>query len=152
MSNTDSVDDVLEHFGVKGMRWGVRRSESSVTVSDRKKKLKTSGGVRRPAHPDAVRARTIGQVGKKSGLKALSNQELQTYAQRLQLEQNVKRLNYNEMNIGRKFVANLTGKGSNRLGDSTVNASAAALSSTYVRKRAAAGAAALTLAVLLKRR
>lgn len=148
MEHTDLlIDNILEHVGVKGMKWGIRKSESSVSVSDKRKKLKTSGGFGRPAHPDAIRARTLGQVGKKSGLKALSNKDLQDYAHRLQLEQNVKRLNYNEMSRGKKFVATLTGKSANRLGDQTVNAGAAALSSNYVRKRAAAGAAALALAV-----
>lgn len=117
----DNVVDVLKHFGVKGMRWGVRKSESAVTVSDRKKKLKTSGGARRPAHADAVRARMLGQVGKASGLKALSNEELQTYAHRLQLEQNVKRLNYNEMNPGKKFVATILGRSGNSLASEGVN-------------------------------
>lgn len=144
MAHTDiSVDNILEHVGVKGMKWGVRRyreragdiavgglgisttgsrarassrgtkkkaSRAEVQVSDKRKKLKTSGGKGVSAHPDAVRARTIGQVGKKSGLKALSNEELQSYAHRLQLEQNVKRLNYNELNPGKKFVATLLGR------------------------------------------
>jgi hypothetical protein len=149
MTTSDSVDDILTHYGVKGMRWGVRRSSGAqaVTVSDKGKKLKTSGGKGHPAHPDALSAHRLGQVGKKSGLKALSNKELQDYAHRLQLEQNVKRLNYNEMSRGKKFVATLTGKGTNRLGDASVNAGAAAMRSTYVRKRAAAGAAALAIAM-----
>ncbi len=108
--------DVLSHFGVKGMKWGVRRNRSSsVTVSDKGKKLKTSGGYKRSAHPDAVAARTLGQVGKSSGLKALSNQELQTYAHRLQLEQNVKRLNYNELSAPKRFVASLLGRQGSQL-------------------------------------
>jgi hypothetical protein len=150
MITPDNVD-ILKHFGVKGMKWGVRRKATvgaqEVIVRDTRKKLKTSGGSGHPASSDALRAKNLGQIGKKSGLKALSNKELQDYAQRLQLEQNVKRLNYNEMSRGKKFVATLTGKSANRLGDSTVNAGAAALSSTYVRKRAAAGAAALAIAM-----
>lgn len=121
MKHTDSVEDILEHVGVKGMKWGIRKSESAVTVSDRRKKLKTSGGAGRPAHPDAVRARTLGQVGKKSGLKALSNEQLQSYSHRLQLEQNVKRLNYNEMNPGKKFVATILGRSGNSLASEAVN-------------------------------
>ena len=150
MSSTRNVvDDILTHHGVKGMKWGVRRERSSsVTVSDKRKKIKTSGGSGHPAHPDAVRARTFGQVGKKSGLKALSNQELQTYASRLQLEQNVKRLNYNDMSRGKKFVANLTGKNANRAVETGLKTGgAAALSSTYVKKKAAIGASALAFAL-----
>lgn len=158
MEHTDSVDDILEHVGVKGMRWGVRKSytlsptmkkrlsvatglpspkrsrqiqredaarkkaaKAEVRVSDKRKKLKTSGGEGRPASPDAIRARTLGQIGKASGLKALSNEELQTYSHRLQLEQNVKRLNYNELSPGRKFVATILGRSGSSLASEAVN-------------------------------
>lgn len=134
MSDTtkDAVDNVLKHFGRKGMKWGVRstasragdvilerglgisttrsraraaasaRSARNVTVKDKRKKIKTSGGEGVPAHPDAILASKIGQVVKKSGPKAVSNQSLQTYATRLQLEQNVSRLNSNNKSAGAK--------------------------------------------------
>ena len=92
-----------------------------VTVKDKRKKIKTSGGQGHLAHPDALRARRIGQVGKKSGLKALSNQDLSNYATRLQLEQNVKRLNYNDMGRSKKFVASVLGKSGNSLASEGIN-------------------------------
>lgn len=117
------VGDILEHHGVKGMHWGVRRSTGAatqtvktrraqarspeVTVRERGKKLKTSGGRGLSAHPDAISARSIGQKGKGSGLKALSDKELKDYANRLQLEQNVHRLNHNQKNAGARFVSGL---------------------------------------------
>lgn len=119
---SDIVDNILSHVGVKGMKWGIRKDRSSdVSIIDRHKKLKTSGGFNRPAHPDAIRARTLGQIGKSSGLKALSDHELQVYASRLQLEQNVKRLNFNEMNPGKKFVATVLGRSGNSLASEGVN-------------------------------
>jgi hypothetical protein len=114
MTPAEAVQNVLSHHGVKGMRWGIRRKATvgaqEVIVSDRRKKLKTSGGEGHPAHMDAVRARAIGQVRRKSGVKALSDQELQAYTRRLNLEQGLKRLEYNELNPGKKFVASLLGQ------------------------------------------
>lgn len=34
----ETADDVLEHFGVRGMRWGVRRSRSSSGGKSHKKR------------------------------------------------------------------------------------------------------------------
>lgn len=105
------IGEVLEHHGVKGMRWGIRKDRSSnVSVSDKRKRLKTSGGHDLPAHPDAIRSRTIGQKGKASGTKALSDEELQAYTKRLNLEANFKRAQYADKNPAAKFVATLLGQ------------------------------------------
>lgn len=113
----DEVKKFLTHVGIKGMKWGIRKERklssnegvvrrqrklSSVEVMDRGKKLKTSGGKGFPAHSEAIRAHTIGQIVKKSGTKAVSNEELQLFANRLQLEQNVSRLTNNDKNAGLK--------------------------------------------------
>lgn len=115
MDNVSSgiVPEILAHYGVKGMRWGRRKASNGpegVTVTDKRKKIKTSGGRGFPASSEAVSARVIGQRAKKSGVKSLSNQELQEYAQRLNLEQNYKRLSYNDKNAGAKFVAQVLGQ------------------------------------------
>lgn len=106
MSDTTSIiDDILAHFGTKGMKWGIRKNRSTSTavkVSDRRRKIKTSGGKGLPAHPEAIRARKIGQVVKKSGTKAVSNDDLRTFANRLQLEQSVSRLTSHDKNVGLK--------------------------------------------------
>lgn len=105
------VDDILEHHGVKGMKWGVRRDRPhEVTLRDLKRGVKTSGGYRHPVHTDAVVARTIGQKSRGSGVKALSNEELRIYANRLQLEQNVKRLDFNDRHPAKRFVLNVLGQ------------------------------------------
>lgn len=120
------TENILSHYGKKGMKWGIRNfgrggRSSKVTVVDKRKKLKTSGGSGRPAHSDAVRARTLGQVGKKSGLKALSDKELTDYSKRLQLEASVKRLNYNEKNIAKKFVATILGQAGKNTAQNVAN-------------------------------
>lgn len=108
----EAVNDLL-HYGVPGMRWGVRKGKgtpTAVTVSDKGKKLKTKGGENLPAHKDAVTARTLDQKAKASGPKALSNRELQELSNRLNLEQNVKRLQQNEKPAVKKFIASLLGQ------------------------------------------
>lgn len=71
LQQSDTNEEILEHFGIKGMKWGVRRSNPS-------------------AEPSSDAARSDAAVSKlrKDGLKALSNEELQTVVTRLNLEQN----------------------------------------------------------------
>lgn len=142
MSALEVVADILEHHGVKGMRWGVRRKATvgpqEVIISDKRKKIKTSGGGGHPAHPDAVKVRTIGQKGKKSGLKSLSDQELNDYARRIQLEQNVKRLQYNEKSKAHRFVLAAVGRSANQNVDSLAKTGSAAVGKKALKLAAAA--------------
>jgi 2'-5' RNA ligase len=150
------VEDILggrlSHHGVKGQKWGVRRKATvgaqEVIVSDKRKKLKTSGGQGHPAHPDAVKSRTAGQIAKKSGTKALSNAELKAYNERLNLEQNFKRLQYQDSSAGSKFVKKLLmQKGGQGVEKGLSAGGTAAMNSAFVRKKMATGAAALALAL-----
>ena len=81
----DNVDDILAHYGVKGMRWGVRKSEHE-------------GGTRAKRAPVPVSAdkqkanEAAARVSKKGDTSALSNQELQQLVQRMNLEQQYSRL------------------------------------------------------------
>lgn len=148
VTNKNSVKNFLEHFGKKGMRWGVRNNSrssgpQSVTVIDKRKKLKTTGGKGFPSHSDAISSRKIGQIAKKSGTRAVSNAELKAYNERLNLEQNFKRLQYQDSSVGKKFVMTVLRK---KGGPGIEAAGKAALNSNYVRKKAAIGAAALALA------
>lgn len=142
MGAPEVVEDILAHYGVKGMRWGVRRKATvgaqEVIVSDKRKKIKTSGGKGYPAHAEAVRARTIGQVGKKSGLKALSNDELQAYNNRLNLEQNTKRLMYEDSSAPVKFVKTLLRQTGRTQANEAANAVAAKQIKRVLRKAALA--------------
>ena len=142
--STDMIDDILSHHGVKGMRWGVRRKATvgpqEVIVSDKRKKIKTKGGAGHPAHEEAVRARTSAQIARKSGVKALSNQELEAYNRRLNLEQNTKRLMYEDSSAPKKFVLTLL----RQTGKQQANEAANAVASQQVKKvlkRAALAAA-----------
>jgi hypothetical protein len=144
METPEIVKNVLAHHGVKGQKWGVRRKRtSSVTVADKGKKIKTSGGHGRPAHADAVSARTSGQIAKKSGHKALSNAELRAFNERLNLEQQAKRLSFQDQSAGKRFVMTLIGRKAPGVADA---AGKAALNSARARRLRAVGHAAVALA------
>jgi hypothetical protein len=103
-----AVENVLAHFGVKGQKWGVRRKATvgpqEVVVSDKRigKGIKTSGGKGHPATKEAIGAREIGQIGKKSGLHTLS-------------DQHVARLQYTQKSRGARFVDGLLGRQGSQL-------------------------------------
>ena len=66
----------LEHFGVKGMRWGVRKKQEPVST----------GVAKTPMSSDAALTSKIRTKARTSGMSSLSNAELQALNQRLQLE------------------------------------------------------------------
>jgi hypothetical protein len=146
MNAAEAVSNILAHHGVKGMKWGVRRKATvgpqEVIISDKRKKLKAKGGKDFPASSEAIRAKKIGQVGKKSGLKALSNEELQAYSNRMNLEQGVKRLEYNEASAPVRFVKGLMGDVGKRQATNLANDVAANQVKKHLAKRLAVSAAA----------
>lgn len=109
MDATETIERVLSHYGVLGMKWGRRsgNTPTSPTVRQKGKKLKTKGGENQPAHSDAVRKAKLARVSKKSGTNALSDKQLKDYANRLELEQRVKRLEAGDKSAGRRFVKDL---------------------------------------------
>jgi hypothetical protein len=145
MSAAEVVSNLLEHHGIKGMKWGVRRKATvgpqEVIVRDSRKKIKTSGGGGHTAHPSAVSARTTGQIAKKSGVKALSDEQLQSYAKRIRLEQEVKRLHYNERPAAERFVLKALGRAGNQSVDKAANEGSRKVGAILAAKQAAKVAA-----------
>lgn len=88
------LDEVLTHYGVKGMKWGKRNTAPSpvVVTPTASGKVKVTGGKNQPPHSDAVDAKIAIRKAKKSGLDSLSNQELQRLSTRLNLEKQVSTL------------------------------------------------------------
>lgn len=73
------VDQILEHYGTKGMKWGVRKSKIPRQGPSQEAKS---------AHRNLIKAKV-------SGPQALTNKQLKEVNERLNLEQNFQRLSYN---------------------------------------------------------
>ena len=70
-------EEILEHHGIKGMHWGVRRKNPSAGP---------------PVSEDHQRVSALRTRRKGSGTRTLSNKELQDLITRLNLEKQVKQL------------------------------------------------------------
>lgn len=89
-------ENFLEHYGKKGMKWGVRKSKSGT------KKVSI----------DAKRKLTITDKAKTHGINALTNKELKDYNNRLNLEQQFSRMQpKSATQIGLSVVKQILGVG-----------------------------------------
>lgn len=78
----DTLEDVLEHYGIRGMKWGVRRSRAQIDADSADK---------------AVTRALNEQVKKNRGsTDSLSNTELQQVITRMNLEQQYSNLTAKE--------------------------------------------------------
>lgn len=98
-NNIDTPEpDELEHYGVKGMKWGVRRTP---------KQLARARGEKLPASKDAKQVRDL----RSRKTATLSNDELRIINERLNLERNYIQLGGPRgsrlKRTGRKFVNDL---------------------------------------------
>ena len=84
----------LYHFGVKGMRWGVRKARSSGSGT---KSYKPSR--------DYNAANRLRQKAKQSGAKSLTNKEMKILNTRLGLEKKYNELTPSSFEKGRKVLA-----------------------------------------------
>lgn len=85
MDRTGSVDEVLAHFGIKGMKWGKKKA--------------------RPMSADAKQKQGIKEQVKKNKVGSVSNADLQAAIRRMQLEQDFKRLSVNEKSGVARWVS-----------------------------------------------
>ena len=123
-TQTQTLDEVLAHYGILGMRWGVRRTDAQLARArgERKKKGKPVTDTKvakeraQKYSPDAERTKESLKKAKKGGTKALSNQELKDLNERLNLEQNYNRLTTKKegkgkIKSGKKFVDEVVAMG-----------------------------------------
>lgn len=98
MSNLDYVDydDYLEHYGVKGMKWG-------------KRKNKDKGDSRPLTSEDAFTAKTLQRSADNKGVGHLSNKELKSVVARMELQQQYDNLQKKGSRVesGKSFLADV---------------------------------------------
>lgn len=78
------ASDFLQHYGVKGMKWGKRKN---------------------PASADSARTTSVRTAVKKKGVHTVSSKDLQDAINRMQLEQNFKRLSVNEKSPVTRWIS-----------------------------------------------
>lgn len=89
------LDKVLAHYGVKGMKWGIRRSREELA---------------RAQSSDYKETAAIRSKAKATRTSSLSNAELKTAINRMQLERQYNQLSGEQANRGAKFVRKMLGQ------------------------------------------
>ncbi len=92
------MNDELKHYGILGMRWGVRRTPEQLSRDrhSRKKKDRSEN-----EHEDYKKAHTSNSV------KSMSDSELRSRINRLQMEKQYSQLTSKEKSAGAKFVSDV---------------------------------------------
>lgn len=103
MNEKIKMENELYHFGIKGMRWGVRRYQNpdgSLTNAGKKrlKKGQTSNEKTDSSNKSSTKSSSTKTV------KDMSDDELRQAINRLQLEQQYKNLSPKNVSKGKKFV------------------------------------------------
>lgn len=138
----------LKHYGIKGMKWGVRKKGGPTTTSvaagpntrrtkvalsdtDKASARSVSDDAARAAKSQAKIVSTSSNPSKRS-TSSLSNKELQDLVTRMNLEQQYARLSNDQKSAGQKFVAQLLGNAGKQQVSSIVNQQAAQAVGNYM--------------------
>lgn len=94
--STEEPIDTLYHYGILGMKWGKRKSQSGRTTTSSKKAAESQSD-------DHKKKTNL----KKKKVSEMSNAELKDLTTRMQLEKQYKDLRKTEVSAGKKFVNDL---------------------------------------------
>lgn len=149
-AHSEDLTDSLQHYGVKGMRWGVRKEENRDRVRRAGKAImdtreRAIGGLRtagrnlknvgssakkvkaikaeRKAKETAKRSperREVDKIRKKGKAKYMTDAELKTAINRLNLETQYNRLSLEVYSPGKKFTKDFLTRSGNKSADAVV--------------------------------
>lgn len=93
--------DYLMHHGIKGMKWGIRRTPEQLGRRDERRQEAKNRLIR----SSGSRASNTLREARGQDINKLSNQQLQDYNNRLNLEQNFARLTEGRVKQGKDWIA-----------------------------------------------
>lgn len=100
------IEDTLQHFGVKGMKWGVRNSSGQNKVKNKK-------GPGRVSQEIQSFKRKMELIKQMKNSNSLTTKEIQTLANRVQMENDMKRLS-KSVRIGKNIIDGVKNKRANK--------------------------------------
>lgn len=118
-TSEEFVGNFLEHFGIRGMKWGHRKDKSKGSSPHSNSRTARDGD-----SDDFQRTSKIAIQAKTGGLRSLSNREIRDLVDRINLEQNFKKatgpeeMGKNPMKVGVTYISDKLKK----TGDMTVDA------------------------------
>ena len=116
----ETENDELMHYGVKGMKWGVRRKRYLSKARSKVRKFKRD----RVKKKEEQKAKKTAEQTKRKPVSEMSDEELNAAIKRMQLERQYTQLhaeNHPSSDRGKKFVTNVLEKSGEQLVTQVVN-------------------------------
>lgn len=103
--------DEIRHFGIQGMKWGVRRPTGP------------DGRIRNsPVRKNTSEDYNATKALRRAPASTLSNQQLRTVVERMELERRYSAVSSSSVNSGKRFASSVMRRIGNRVLDRTIDA------------------------------